>query len=179
MNHDTIETIYWIFVAGIWLFVFWKINRGFKRGLTPTNPAHTPKDSRDSVTAYEIPKVIKQLEQSANDGNFVVFLFVPPNSKNGEAVHLQYSIEDGIVGFDWALISPPNIADQKKIIEFASTLGYQLKECEMNDTHYFRVTGDYISDLGKSIIKDFYKMDLNTKLDVVAEGFERQPEPIK
>jgi hypothetical protein len=175
MNHDTIETIYWIFVAGVWIFVFWKINRGFKRGFTPTNPAHTPKDSKDSVTAYEIPKIVKQLEQSANDGNFVVFIFVPPNSKDGESVNLQYSIEGGVVGLDWVLISPRNIADQKKIIEFVSTLGYQLKEYEMNNTRYLRTTGDYISDLGKSIVKDFYKMDLNTKLDIVVEGFELQP----
>jgi hypothetical protein len=130
----------------------------------------------NSVTAYEVPQVIKQLQQSANDGNFVIFLFVPPNSKDDKAVHLQYSIEDGVVGLDWVLISPPNIADQMKIKEFVSTLGYRFKEREMNDTRYLRVTGSGISDLGKSIIKDFYKLNLNTKLDLVTEGFEWQPQ---
>jgi hypothetical protein len=131
---------------------------------------------KNAATAYEIPHVIKQLQQSARDGNFVVFLFVPPDSTDGEAVNLQYSIEDGIIGLDWVLIGPRNIADRTKISEFAATLGYRFKECEMNDTRYLRVTGSGISDLGKSIIKDFYKLNLNTKLDLVTEGFEWQPQ---
>jgi hypothetical protein len=129
-----------------------------------------------SVIAYDIPKVIKQLQESANDGNFVVFIFIPPNTTDGEAVNLQYSIEDGAVGFDWVLISPRNVADQTKMKEFASTLGCPLKECEMNNTRYLRATGDGISDLGKSIIKDFYKVDLNSKLDIVTEGFVWPPQ---
>ncbi len=48
----------------------------------------------------------------------------------------------------------------------------------MNNTRYLRTTGDGISDLGKSIIKDFYKMDLNTKLDIVTEGFVWPPPPV-
>jgi hypothetical protein len=171
------DTIYGICVIGIIIRVFWGINRGFTRGVAPTKRATTPKDSKDSVTAYEIPKIVKELQQSANDGNFVVFIFVPPKSRDGQSINLQYSIEDGVVGFDWVLISPCNIADQAKIKEFATTLGHRLKEYEMNNTRYLRATGDYISDLGKSIIKDVYKMDLNTKLDIVIEGFAWPPHP--
>src|SRR2546426_11031999 len=85
---------------------------------------------RQEASAEEIPKVISQLQDSAQDGHFVVFIFVPSDSKDGEAVNLQYSIDSGVVGFDWVLISPRNIADQATVIELASRLGYRLEERE-------------------------------------------------
>jgi len=46
-------------------------------------------------------------------------MFVPSDSKDGEAVNLQYSIDSGVVGFDWVLIGPRNIADRVKVIDLA------------------------------------------------------------
>ena len=94
---------------------------------------------------------------------------------DGEAVNLQYSIDGGVVGFDWVLISPRNVADKAKVSEIASTLGYQLEEHEMNNVHYLRVTGSGISELGLRIIQDLYKIDPNTKLEMITEGFKWQP----
>ena len=56
-------------------------------------------------------------------------------------------------------------------MEFASGLGCPLKECEMNNTRYLRTTGSGISDLGIKIICDFYKAGPDTRLDLIAEGF--------
>ena len=83
-----------------------------------------------SVTASEIPEVIIQLQRSAKDGYFAVLLFVSPGSTDREPINLQYSIEDGVVGFDWVLIGPRNVADKTKISEFSSKLGYRLAEHE-------------------------------------------------
>ena len=128
-----------------------------------------------SVTASEIPEVIIQLQRSAKDGYFAVLLFVSPGSTDREPINLQYSIEDGVVGFDWVLIGPRNVADKTKISEFSSKLGYRLEEHERNKVHYLRVTGSSISELGVRIIEDFYKIDPNTKLEMITEGFEWQP----
>src|SRR5262245_28711837 len=84
------------------------------------------------VTASDIPQVISQLQRSGKDGHFAVLMFVPPGSSDGEPVNLQYSIERGAVGLDWVLISPRNIADQPKVSQLASKLGFLLDEHEMN-----------------------------------------------
>jgi hypothetical protein len=127
------------------------------------------------ASADEIPKVIGLLQQSAKNGNFVVFMFAPADSTDGNAVNLQYSIDGGVVGFDWVLISPRNIADKAKVVEFASRLGHRLEEQEMNGVHFLRITGSGISELGAKIIQDFYKIDRNTKLEIMTQGFEWKP----
>jgi len=128
-----------------------------------------------SVVTGDIPEIVSQLQRSAKDAHFVVLMFVPPGSTDGEAINLQYSIEDGVIGLDWVLLDPRNIADKEKVSEFASKLGYRFEEHEENKVHYLRVTGGDISGLGISIIRDFYKMDPNTKLEMITEGFQWQP----
>lgn len=127
------------------------------------------------ASADEIPRIISQLQQSAQDGHFAILIFVPADSKDGEAVNLQYSIDGGVVGFDWVLISPRNVADKMKIIEFASSLGYRLEEREMNGVRFLRMTGNGISELGAGIIHDVYKIDRSTQLEIITQGFEWQP----
>ena len=125
-----------------------------------------------SVAANEIPEVVSQLQRSAGHGHFAVLMFVPPGSTDGESVNLQYSTENGIAGLDWILIGAPNIADKEKVIETAAKLGYRLEEREMNEVPYLRMTGSGISELGLKIITDLYKIDPNTKLAMITEGFK-------
>lgn len=129
---------------------------------------------RCSITTTNIPDIISQLKRSGGEGHFVVLLFVPFKTGNGEAVNLQYSIENGVVGLDWVLLSPRNIADQQEIKKFAAGLGFQFEEHEQNDCRYLRVVGPGIGDLGVKIIQDFYKMDPDTTLNLITEGFKWQ-----
>jgi hypothetical protein len=127
------------------------------------------------ASANEIPEVVSQLQQSAKNGNFAVLMFVPSGSEDGAAVNLQYSIEGGVVGFDWVLIGSRNVADKAKVIEIAPKLGYRLEEHEGNNVHYLRMVGSGISELGLKIIEDIYKIDPNIKLEMITEGFTWQP----
>jgi hypothetical protein len=127
------------------------------------------------VTARDIPAIISQLERSGKDGHFVVLMFVPRGSTDGESVNLQYSIDGGVVGLDWVLLGPRNIADRAKVGEFAAKLGHQLNERELNGVHYLRVTGSGISKLGAKIIQDCYQISPDAKLGVITEGFKWQP----
>ena len=121
-------------------------------------------------------KVINQLKGSGKNGHFAVLIFVPPGSTDGEAVNLQYSTEGGVVGLDWALVAPRNIADQKKVREFASNLGYRLEEHEMNNVHYLRVTDGSISELGTKIVEELYGVAANARLQMITEGFRWKPQ---
>jgi hypothetical protein len=125
-----------------------------------------------SVTSRNIQEVISQLDRSSQNGHFVVFMFIPPDSADGEAVNLQYSIENGVVGLDWVLLGPRNIADRDSVCQFASKLGYRFDECEMNGVHYLRVAGSGISELGAKIIEDFYHVNPDIKLELITEGFK-------
>jgi hypothetical protein len=127
-----------------------------------------------SVTSHDISEVIRQLNRSGQHGHFAVIMFVPPGSTDGEAVNLQYSIEKGTTGMDWVLIGPRNVADHEKVVQFASSLGYQLNEREENGVHYLRVTGSGIAELGAKIIENFYRISPGTKLDMITEGFAWQ-----
>jgi hypothetical protein len=127
-----------------------------------------------TITARDIPEVVKQLHRSGRDGHFAVLMFVPPGSSDGEAVNLQYSIEHGAVGLDWVLLGPRNIADQKKISEFASRVGYHCDEHEFNGVRYLRIAGDGIADLGARIIDELYELGPGAKLELITEGFQWQ-----
>ena len=128
-----------------------------------------------SVTAHDIPNIIAQLQRSSVDGHFVVLMFVPPDSTDGESVNLQYSIDGGTVGLDWVLLGSRNIADRKGVCDFAAKLGYRLDERQTNGVHFLRTSGSGIPELGEKLIQDFYKIRPDTKLGMMTEGFKWQP----
>jgi len=127
------------------------------------------------VAASDIPAILAQLEVSGKEGDFTVFMFDPHDGAAGDGINLQYSIEQGVVGFDWVLIGPRNVADKTRIAEIATILGFQVQEREMNQVRYLRVTGHGIADLGIAIIQDFYRLDPATRVRMIAEGFEWNP----
>src|SRR5690348_1776163 len=94
------------------------------------------------VSVGQIPKVVSQLKTTGRDSSFAVFLFIPrdrPANDGDEQVNLQYSIENGRLGFDWVLLAAPNIADQDKIAAFMRDRGFAANMREMNKVRYMRV----------------------------------------
>jgi hypothetical protein len=126
------------------------------------------------VAANEIPSVVERLQFGEGNPRFAVFMFTPADSKDGVPVNLQFSFENGVVGLDWVLLSPRNVADQNGIIEFAKGLSHSVTEHNMNNVRYLRVEGSGVSELGTKIIRDFYKIDPSAKLEMIAEGFKWQ-----
>lgn len=124
------------------------------------------------ASANDIPSLLTAMKQSKQTPRFAVFLF---DSSEGEAVNLQYSFENGVIGLDWFLIAAGNITHKGEIIKFTENLGYAVIEKEAaNKEKYLHVEGSRISDLGIRIIRDFCKIDPHTKLDLVIEGFNWQ-----
>ncbi len=128
------------------------------------NPTH-------SATAADVPTIVAKLA-TLKDGSFAVFMFDSPLSSGGDAVNLQYSVEQGAVGLDWVLLGQTNISDKEKISAFASQRGHPMTERVMNDVHYLRTEGRDLDKLGTSIIVEYYGIPRDAKLDLITEGFE-------
>ena|ERR1019366_4304345 len=130
-----------------------------------------------SVTVIQIPAVVAQLRATGKNASFAVFIFTPHGAPAGEnnVVNLQYSIEGGIVGLDWVLIAPRNIADKDSIAQFISRCGHPVSEREGNNVHYLRIESGDVQELGVKIATEFYHLAANGKVDLITEGFEWKP----
>ena len=128
-----------------------------------------------SVPVSDIPAVISKLHglPTGRYGTWAVFMFKPSGaSPEEDAVNLQYSVENGVVGLDWVLISGRNVADKDKLVTFISAKGFTASELEMNKVRYLRIVGNGIELLGVTIVTDFYGIPAHTPLDFHTEGFE-------
>lgn len=123
------------------------------------------------ATRDQIPSIVSKLQQTGSNGSFVVFMFSIPNSRDETLPNLQYSIENGRIGFDWVLIAPQNIKDEAPVSAFIESLGYAVSKHRMNDVSYLRVEGDGIEDIGPKILRDFYHLPAEAELELIVEGF--------
>ena len=130
--------------------------------------------STTSATVAEIPGIVSQLA-TLKDGSFAVFMFDSPLSTGGDAVNLQFSVQQRAVGLDWVLLSQTNIADKEKVSAFASRMGHTMTERVMNNVPYLRTEGRDLDKLGMNIILELYGIPRDTKLDLITEGFEWPP----
>lgn len=127
--------------------------------------------STSSATIEEIPAIVSHLAR-LKDGSFAVFMFKSPLSTDGDAVNLQYSVEQGAVGLDWVLLGKTNKADKEQISAFAARMGHPMTERVMNNVHYLRAEGGDLDMLGSNIISQFYGIPHEEKLDLITEGFD-------
>ena len=124
------------------------------------------------MTRDQIPSIVSSLERKGRDGSFVVFMFSVPGNHDELSPNLQYSIENGQLGFDWVLMAPQNIKDETQITEFIKGAGYTVSKHEVNEVSYLRVEGKDLQNLGIKILSDFYHLAPEAKLEVISEGFD-------
>lgn len=122
-----------------------------------------------SPTIDEIPSIVAALERKSFDGAFVVFLFTLPGNNDELLPNLQYSMENRRVGLDWVLEAPQNIKDETAVADFIKLNGYTISK-DMEDVHYLRVEGEGIDQLGVKILRDFYHLPPDTKLELIVDG---------
>lgn len=124
------------------------------------------------ATRDQLPSIVSKLQRTGRDGSFVVFMFPIPSNHDEVFPNLQYSIENGRLGFDWVLLAPQNIKDETQLADFMKRSGYTVSKLEMNDVSYLRVEGKDLEDLGIKVLRDFYHLTPETKLELITEGFE-------
>ena len=127
-----------------------------------------------TVQPSQLPAVVEQLRQKGKEASWAVFMFYTPNlsaETDDNCPNLQFSIQDGTLGFDWVLLGPRNIADEVRIAEFIASKGHTVTEMGINDVEYLRVEDGDICELGLSIIEEFYKMPRDADIGILVSGF--------
>jgi hypothetical protein len=124
------------------------------------------------ATTDQLPSIVSKLQRTGRDGSFVVFMFEIPSNHDEAVVNLQYSIENGRLGLDWVLLAPQNVKDETQLADFIKRNGYRVSKHEMNDVSYLRVEGKDIETLGVKILRDFYHLPSEMKLELIIEDFE-------
>lgn len=147
--------------------------------VTKAKPSESEaKPAFTECTLAQIPVVFEQLRQKGHDGSFVIFTLQPPATSNpDDAISLQFSIENGRVGFDWCLNGPANIRDKDKLEGFLAAQGQRPLLLEMNQVKYLRVEQGNLPLLCQSVVTELYAVRFNIKLDLAVQGFPWPPEP--
>ena len=126
-----------------------------------------------NVKQSVIPSIFERLQETGKDGSFAVLGFLPPGktSPEDDGINVQFSIENGRIGFDWVLLGPSNIRDKEKFTQFAAGLNYKVGEHEMNGVKYLRVEEGDLPKLCETLIRDLYSIPSDTDLYFNPDGF--------
>ncbi len=122
------------------------------------------------TTIDQIPSIVSTLERNGFDGSYVVFTL--PGNNDDSLPNLQYSIENKRLGLDWVLEAGQNVRDEAAVSEFIKRNGYTVSKVA-DDPSYLRVEGKGLDDLGIKILRDFYHLTPDTKLELIVEGVVR------
>jgi hypothetical protein len=126
----------------------------------------------NEISVQDISKVFTRLKSKAEEETFTVFVFSPgPGAfKSGEAINLQFCFEDGCIGFDWVLLGQPNIRDQEKFVQLATSLGYKVIPKERNGVKYLRTTEGDLPRLCERVTCDLYGKNKESKIGLLTRG---------
>ena len=112
-----------------------------------------------TISICDIGEVYRQISNQCVETSFAVFVISPPQSDAEEPVEVQFSVEDGITGLDWILMSESNKREKQRVIQYALSKGTEWKECEMNNWIYLRIGRGDLVELCTSLIKDLYDVE--------------------
>lgn len=135
-----------IFLGGTATYIFWRTGRD--QGIR-----------RKTIEVADVGKVFRQISAQSVETSFAVFAIRTAEEREGDAVEIQYSVEDGRTGLDWILMSPANIEEMPKVIQYAASKGVVWQEKEMNDWSYLRIEEGDLVGLCISLIEDLYQVE--------------------
>lgn len=133
-----------LFLAGIAMYIFWRTRR--YQGIR-----------RKTIAVADVGKVFRQISARGVEASFAVFA-IRKGENEDDAVEIQFSVEDGKTGLDWILMSPANIEEKSKVIQYAASKGVEWQEKEMNDWLYLRIEHGDVVGLCTSLIEDLYQV---------------------
>ena len=124
-----------------------------------------------TISVNDIGSVYRRISTQAVETSFAVFIISPPHRDTQDTLEVQFSVEQGVTGLDWILMSEPNRREKTRVIRYALDKGVEWRSCEMNDWVYLRMEQGDLVELCTSLIRDLYAVD-----DVLLKygGFEYQ-----
>ena len=135
-----------LFLAGIAMYIFWRTRRD--HGIR-----------RKTIAVADVGEVFRQISAQGVETSFAVFAIRTGEDDEDDAVEIQFSVEDGKTGLDWILMSPANIVEKPKVIQYAASKGIEWQEKEMNDWLYLRIEQGDVVGLCTSLIKGLYQVE--------------------
>ena len=132
--------------AGIAVYLFWRRRRD-------------PGIQRLTIPVVDIGEVFRQISAQGVETSFAVFLVQRMEGNEENTVEIQLSVENGKVGLDWILMSPVNIEEKSRVVQYAASKGSRWLEKEMNDWLYLRIEEGDLSELCASLIEDLYQVE--------------------
>jgi hypothetical protein len=123
------------------------------------------------VSIDDIGEVVQQLERTGSNSSYAIFAFFVSDRNEEPHFELQFSIEDGVMGFDWTLLGDIKERDAQRFTEYARQLGHEPKLHEMNGVRYVRVDDGDLVGLCRSVMVSFYGVDSDTWVELVAKRF--------
>lgn len=135
-----------LFLAAIAAYILWRRRRD--QGIR-----------RRTIAVADVGEVFRQISAQAVETSFAVFAI--QTGKEGEegAVEIQFSVEGGKTGLDWILMSPANIEEKPKVIQYSASKGVEWREKEMNDWLYLRIEQGDLVGFCTSLIEDLYQVE--------------------
>ena len=131
------------------------------------------KSGEARVTMGEIDQIVRALKTTGEDESFAVVLVPGTAEDDGALANLQFSIEQGRLGFDWVLIAKRNIRDKDKVVSLIRSLGYTCSDRTLNGVDYVRCEDAWdFPGLAKKILTDLYGVDEKQSLTLIIMGFE-------
>jgi hypothetical protein len=150
----------WLLIGGVLIVALIVFLRNVRR----TAPA---------VTWSDIPDVIAALSSSGGHGHFAAFMFAadgmapPPD----DSLSIQVSIDNGVMGIDWLLISKLNLDAEPRFREFFERKGLRAIAREANGVEYLRVEGGGLAVLTQEFLAESFGVKPDQRMDLIAEGF--------
>ena len=135
-----------LLLAGIAIYIYWRTRRD--QGIR-----------RKTIAVAGIGEVFRQISVQSVETSFAVFEIQRGKESEEDTVEIQYSVEDGNTGLDWILMSPANIEEKPKVIQFAASKSVEWQEKEMNDWLYLRIEEGDLVVFCTSLIEDLYQVE--------------------
>ena len=112
-----------------------------------------------SISVDDIGEVYRQISTQGIETSFAVFIIATSRWNTADTVEVQFSVEKGVTGLDWILMSEPNKREKSRVIQFALSKGAEWQECELNNWIYLRIEQDDLAEICTCLIRDLYEAE--------------------
>lgn len=125
------------------------------------------------VRTSDLPALVKALSSGSEEVRYAALIFSAPDRPSEQDVlNLQFSFENGKVGFDWVLLAPRNIEDQEKFRAFAREHGVEAISHTSNGVSYLRVEDTDVAKFASLIVTEMYRFPPEEPIGLIYQGFD-------
>lgn len=125
------------------------------------------------IRTSDFPALAKALSSGSQEVRYAALIFSASDRPSEQDVlNLQFSVENGKVGFDWVLLAPRNIEDQAKFRAFAREHGVEPVGRTVNGVSYLRVEDTDVAEFASLIVTEMYRRPPDEPLGLVFQGFD-------